>query len=173
MVKGDSSNFTRMKRVIYLVCLLLSSVGACGQTPTGKMDYFREHGILTLYVAGEKVSDGYEHESWKGAGILDDAFTTGTWSRVNGDGEMDLRFNRDLSKFKIRYNQLATADSPGAIWKMDTPLADGNLNHRYYMEQYNSSLTGRSFDRTNPVLNPFAWAQFFRGLKKNKKNKKK
>lgn len=55
-----------------------------------------------------------------------------------------------------------------ALMMRTTPM-DGNLNYRYYMEQYNSSITDRSIGRTNPYLNPFAWAQFFRDLKKNKK----
>jgi len=49
-----------------------------------------------------------------------------------------------------------------------TPM-DGNLNHRYYMEQYNNSVTDRNIVRTNPFFNPFNWVRFFRDLKKKKK----
>lgn len=55
-----------------------------------------------------------------------------------------------------------------ALMMRTTPM-DGNLNYRYYMDQYNSSITDRSLGRTNPFLNPFNWARFFRDLKQNKK----
>ena len=55
-----------------------------------------------------------------------------------------------------------------ALMMRTTPM-DGNLNYRYYMEQYNSSITNRQMGVVNPLLNPFAWAQFFRDLKRNKK----
>jgi len=55
-----------------------------------------------------------------------------------------------------------------ALMMRSTPM-DGNMNYRYYMEQYNSSLADRSMGRTNPFLNPFNWARFFRDLKQNKK----
>lgn len=55
-----------------------------------------------------------------------------------------------------------------ALMMRTTPM-DGNLNYRYYMDQYNSSLQDRSIARTNPFLNPFNWARFFRDLKQNKK----
>ena len=55
-----------------------------------------------------------------------------------------------------------------ALMAQNTPM-DGNLNYRYYMDQYNQSITDRSQGRTNPFLNPFNWARFFRDLKQNKK----
>ncbi len=55
-----------------------------------------------------------------------------------------------------------------ALMMRTTPM-DGNLNYRYYMEQYNSSITNRQMGLTNPFLNPFNWARFFRDLKQNKK----
>lgn len=55
-----------------------------------------------------------------------------------------------------------------ALMMRTTPM-DGNLNYRYYMEQYTNSLDDRSIARTNPYLNPFNWARFFRDLKQNKK----
>ncbi len=55
-----------------------------------------------------------------------------------------------------------------ALMMRSTPM-DGNLNYRYYMEQYNTSITNRQMGVVNPLLNPFAWAQFFRDLKRNKK----
>lgn len=55
-----------------------------------------------------------------------------------------------------------------ALMMRTTPM-DGNLNYRYYMDQYNSSIQDRSIARTNPFLNPFNWARFFRDLKQNRK----
>jgi hypothetical protein len=55
-----------------------------------------------------------------------------------------------------------------ALMMRTTPM-DGNLNYRYYMDQYNNSLNDRAIARTNPFLNPFNWARFFRDLKQNKK----
>ena len=55
-----------------------------------------------------------------------------------------------------------------ALMMRTTPM-DGNLNYRYYMEQYNNSITDRNLGRTNPFLNPFNWARFFKDLKRNKK----
>lgn len=55
-----------------------------------------------------------------------------------------------------------------ALMMRTTPM-DGNLNYRYYMEQYNSSITNKQLGVTNPFLNPFNWARFFRDLKSNKK----
>jgi len=55
-----------------------------------------------------------------------------------------------------------------ALMMRTTPM-DGNLNYRYYMDQYNQSIMDRSQVRTNPFLNPFNWAKVFRDLKQNKK----
>lgn len=48
-----------------------------------------------------------------------------------------------------------------------TPM-DGNANYRYYMDQYAGSVNDRFQPRTNPFLNPFNWARFFRDLKQKK-----
>lgn len=55
-----------------------------------------------------------------------------------------------------------------ALMMRTTPM-DGNMNYRYYMDQYNNSLGDRNMGRVNPFLNPFNWARFFRDLKQNKK----
>jgi CarboxypepD_reg-like domain len=54
-----------------------------------------------------------------------------------------------------------------ALMMKTTPM-DGSLNYKYYMDQYNQSIMDRSVVRTNPYLNPFNWARFFRDLKNNK-----
>lgn len=51
-----------------------------------------------------------------------------------------------------------------ALMMRTTPM-DGNLNYRYYMDSYNQSMYDKSSVRTNPFLNPFNWARFFRDLK--------
>jgi len=55
-----------------------------------------------------------------------------------------------------------------ALMMRTTPM-DGNLNYRYYMDQYNSTIYNKQLGVTNPFLNPFNWARFFRDLKANKK----
>ena len=55
-----------------------------------------------------------------------------------------------------------------ALMMRTTPM-DGNLNYRYYMDQYNTSIYSKQMGMTNPFLNPFNWARFFRDLKANKK----
>lgn len=55
-----------------------------------------------------------------------------------------------------------------ALMMRTTPM-DGNLNYRYYMDQYNTGIYNKQLGVTNPFLNPFNWARFFRDLKANKK----
>ncbi|MBM3177625.1 MAG: carboxypeptidase-like regulatory domain-containing protein [Bacteroidetes bacterium] len=55
-----------------------------------------------------------------------------------------------------------------ALMVRTTPM-DANMNYRYYMEQTSGGFTERFQPRTNPFLNPFNWAKFFRDLKKNRK----
>ncbi|PZR12209.1 MAG: membrane receptor RagA [Flavobacterium psychrophilum] len=55
-----------------------------------------------------------------------------------------------------------------ALMLKTTPM-DGNANYRYYIDQYAGSVRDQFQPRTNPFLNPFNWARFFRDLKKNKK----
>lgn len=51
----------------------------------------------------------------------------------------------------------------------ETPM-DGSLNHRYFTQQQAIYWNDAYGPRYNPLLNPFAWAEFFKSLKK-KKNK--
>lgn len=55
-----------------------------------------------------------------------------------------------------------------ALMLQTTPM-DGNANYRYYMDQYPNSIRDQYQPRTNPFLNPFNWARFFRDLKQNRK----
>ncbi len=45
-----------------------------------------------------------------------------------------------------------------------------DLNYRYMMNQQFQNLQNSAGPRTNPLLNPFAWGQFIKSLKKKKKN---
>ncbi len=54
-----------------------------------------------------------------------------------------------------------------ALMLQTTPM-DASANYKYYMDQYAGSVTDRFQPRTNPFLNPFNWARFFRDLKANK-----
>jgi len=55
-----------------------------------------------------------------------------------------------------------------ALMMQSTPM-DGYQNQRYYLNQWASSTNQRFQPVTNPFLNPFNWAKFFNGLKKDKK----
>lgn len=44
-----------------------------------------------------------------------------------------------------------------------------DMNYRYLMDQQYNQLRYSSGPRTNPLLNPFAWAQFINSLKRKKK----
>lgn len=55
-----------------------------------------------------------------------------------------------------------------ALMLKTTPM-DGPLNQRYSLNQWAASQGDKFMPVTNPFLNPFNWAKFFSGLKKNKK----
>jgi len=50
----------------------------------------------------------------------------------------------------------------------NTPM-DGSENYRYFTQQQAIYLHDAYGPRYNPLLNPFAWAEFFKSLKKKKK----
>ncbi len=45
---------------------------------------------------------------------------------------------------------------------------DASENYRYYSNQQFLAMTDKFQPRSNPLLNPFAWAQFIKSLKKEK-----
>ncbi len=45
---------------------------------------------------------------------------------------------------------------------------DGSMNHRYFTQTQAQYLFDGSGPRYNPLLNPFAWMEFFKSLKKKK-----
>lgn len=48
---------------------------------------------------------------------------------------------------------------------------DASLNHKYYMQQQINAMETRYLVRTNPFLDPFSWARFFKSVKENKQRK--
>ncbi|WPP53128.1 carboxypeptidase-like regulatory domain-containing protein [Catalinimonas niigatensis] len=49
---------------------------------------------------------------------------------------------------------------------------DGSMNHRYFMNQQFDRLQYGAGPRPNPLLNPFAWAEFIKSLKRGDFKKK-
>ncbi len=45
--------------------------------------------------------------------------------------------------------------------------ASGNMNHRFFMQQHMDAQVNRHVPPTNPLLNPFAWANFIQSLRGN------
>ncbi|UII27667.1 carboxypeptidase-like regulatory domain-containing protein [Fulvivirga maritima] len=56
-----------------------------------------------------------------------------------------------------------------ALMMQTTPM-DGYVNYRYYMDNWAMYQNDRFGPRPNPLLNPFNWARFFKGLKNKKKD---
>lgn len=50
---------------------------------------------------------------------------------------------------------------------------DGSMNHRYFMNQQFDRVQYGSGPRPNPLLNPFAWAEFIKSIKRGDYKKKK
>jgi hypothetical protein len=49
---------------------------------------------------------------------------------------------------------------------------DGSMNHRYYMQQQFDRMQYSAGPRPNPLLNPFAWAEFIKSWKRGDFKKK-
>jgi len=54
-----------------------------------------------------------------------------------------------------------------ALMARSAPMG-AELNYRYYMDQTIAGYTSKFQPVTNPFLNPFNWAKFFKDMKKNK-----
>ncbi|MEM9674365.1 MAG: carboxypeptidase-like regulatory domain-containing protein [Bacteroidota bacterium] len=50
---------------------------------------------------------------------------------------------------------------------------DGSMNHRYFMDQQFNYIQNRAGPRPNPLLNPFAWGEFLKSVKRGDFKKKK
>lgn len=51
---------------------------------------------------------------------------------------------------------------------LKTAPMDADANHSYYMDKWIQSQNDRFGPRTNPLTNPFNWANFFRSLRSNR-----
>lgn len=51
----------------------------------------------------------------------------------------------------------------------DLPDASPNINYRYFMQEQMNAQIYRVQPPQNPLLNPFAWANFIRSLQRNKR----
>ncbi|MGB3589807.1 MAG: carboxypeptidase-like regulatory domain-containing protein, partial [Tunicatimonas sp.] len=50
---------------------------------------------------------------------------------------------------------------------------DGSMNHRYFMDQQFNYIQNRSGPQPNPFLNPFAWGEFIKSIKRGDFKRKK
>ena len=55
----------------------------------------------------------------------------------------------------------------------DAMPMDGNMNHRYFMDQQFNRVHNAAGPPVNPLLNPFAWGEFIRSIKRGDFKKKK
>ncbi len=55
----------------------------------------------------------------------------------------------------------------------DVMPMDGSMNHRYFMNQQFDRLQYGAGPRPNPLLNPFAWGEFIKSIKRGDFKKKK
>lgn len=144
-----------MKKIVSILGVLFLSAAAAGQAPTGKVEYFTEYGIMTFTFSHQAVTGTYPHEGGKLSGILKDSLMTGTWSQLDGGGQIEIRFTRDFSRFKIRYNHSATPDSTGAIWKKNWT---GMRKPETIVRNYSSSFGVMTFNITGTqVEGSYPW----------------
>ena len=54
---------------------------------------------------------------------------------------------------------------------LESSTMDGSMNHKYYMQQQITAMQTHYLVRTNPFLDPFSWARFFKSLGKEKERK--
>ena len=59
---------------------------------------------------------------------------------------------------------LSSAVMREAYWNLS---ASANMNHRFFMQQQQNAIAYRFQPPSNPLLNPFAWNQFIRSLRRN------
>jgi hypothetical protein len=59
-----------------------------------------------------------------------------------------------------------------AIMFSNMPM-DGSMNHKYYMQQTAVQMGNKNFYPTIPLLNPFAWAEFIKSIKRGDLKRKK
>ncbi len=68
------------------------------------------------------------------------------------------------------FNNMDNNLDPAVLSEMYRNMGmDGSMNHRYFTQQQAIYMHDAYGPRYNPLLNPFAWAEFFKSLKKKKK----
>lgn len=75
---------------------------------------------------------------------------------------VELPDQRDYDNLQRLLNSDAMRE---AYWELP---ASANMNHRFFMQQQQAAITNRFQPVANPLLNPFAWRDFIRSLKKKK-----
>jgi hypothetical protein len=66
-----------------------------------------------------------------------------------------------------RYENMAKNLSPRVMTNMAMAMPmDGNMNYRFYMRQQFDAIRNYNAVTTIPLLNPFAWAEFIRSIKR-------
>ncbi|MFW5759406.1 MAG: carboxypeptidase-like regulatory domain-containing protein [Cyclobacteriaceae bacterium] len=73
-----------------------------------------------------------------------------------------------------QYENLRDQLDPATMAAMSRQIPnDGNMNHRYFMQMQNQQWNDRFGLRSNNLLNPFAWAEFIRSIKRGDFKKEK
>ncbi len=75
---------------------------------------------------------------------------------------VELPDQRDYDNLQRFLNSAAMRE---AYWNLP---ASANMNHRFFMQQQQAAASYRFQPPSNPLLNPFAWRDFIRSLKKKK-----
>lgn len=66
-----------------------------------------------------------------------------------------------------QYENLRDQMNPATIAAMARQVPnDGNMNHKYFINMQNQQWNDRFGLRTNNLLNPFAWAEFIKSIKR-------
>lgn len=73
---------------------------------------------------------------------------------------VELPDQRDYDNLQRFLNSDAMRE---AYWTLP---ASANMNHRFFMQQQQQAIANRFQPQANPLLNPFAWRDFIKSLKK-------
>jgi len=72
----------------------------------------------------------------------------------------------------LRYLIWDISHKPGRYAILQSMLKDlpddGSMNHRWFVNQQINANRTRNSIPTNPLLNPFAWAEIYRAIKEGK-----
>jgi hypothetical protein len=72
-----------------------------------------------------------------------------------------------------QFNNMRNNLDPVLLAKIfDNTGMSANMNHRYFMQNQAMAMTDRFGPRPNPLLNPFAWSEFIKSIKRGDFKKK-